>query len=74
MVPLIMLALSMAQKKQQQNAAEQQQLAQNLGAHSQEPQANVNLQSSFGNNAGSLLNPQQLVQTEEQKRRNPFGF
>lgn len=70
MVPLIMLALSMAQKKQQQNAAEQQQLANNMSAGSQAPQPNVNLQSNFGN-AGALLNPQ--VETEEERKRR-LGF
>lgn len=66
-----MLALSMAQKKQQQNAAETQQLANNMNAASQAPQPNVNLQSNFGNNAGSLLNPQ--FQTEEERKRR-LGF
>ena len=37
MIPLIMLALSMAQKKQQQNAAETQQLANSMNAGSQAP-------------------------------------
>jgi len=71
MVPLIMLALSMAQKKQQQNAAETQQLANSMNAGSQAPQPNVNLQSNFGNNAGSLLNPQ--FETEEERKRR-LGF
>lgn len=70
MIPLIMLALSMAQKKQQQNAAENQQLANSMNAGSQAPQPNVNLQSNFGN-AGSLLNPQ--VETEEERKRR-LGF
>lgn len=70
MIPLIMLALSMAQKKQQQNAAETQQLANSMNAGSQAPQPNVNLQSNFGN-AGSLLNPQ--VETEEERKRR-LGF
>ena len=67
MIPLVMLALSMAQKKKQQNAAEQQQLASNMNAGSQAPQPTVNLQSNFGNNASSLLNPQ--VETEEERKR-----
>ena len=70
MIPLIMLALSMAQKKQQQNAAETQQLANSMNAGSQAPQPNVNLQSNFGN-ASSLLNPQ--VETEEERKRR-LGF
>jgi hypothetical protein len=65
-----MLALSMAQKKQQQNQAEQQQLANNMNAGSQTPQPNINLQSNFGN-AGSLLNPQ--FETEEERKRR-LGF
>lgn len=71
MVPLVMLALSMAQKKKQQNAAEQQQLSNSMNAGSQSPQAQVNLQSNFGSNAGSLLNPQ--VETEEERKRR-LGF
>lgn len=67
MVPFVMLALSMAQKKKQQNAAEQQQLANNMSVGSQAPQPNVNLQSNFGNNASSLLNPQ--IETEEERKR-----
>ena len=70
MAPLIMLALSLAQKKKQQNAAEQQQLANNMNVGSQAPQPNVNLQSNFGN-AGSLLNPQ--METEEERKRR-LGF
>jgi hypothetical protein len=71
MIPLIMAAISLAQKKQQQNQAEQQQLANNMNAASQAPQAPVNLQSNFGNNAGSLLNPQ--FETEEERKRR-LGF
>ena len=70
MIPLIMAAISLAQKKKQQNAAEQQQLANNMNAGSQAPQSQVNLQSNFGN-AGSLLNPQ--VETEEERKRR-LGF
>lgn len=66
MIPLIMAAITLAQKKQQQNAAEQQQLANNMNAGSQAPQSTVNLQSNFGN-AGSLLNPQ--METEEERKR-----
>lgn len=71
MIPLIMAAISLAQKKQQQNAAEQQQLANNMNAGSQAPQSTVNLQSNFGANAGSLLNPQ--IETEEERKRR-LGF
>lgn len=71
MVPLVMLALSMAQKKKQQNAAEQQQLSNSMNAGSQAPQPTVNLQSNFGANAGSLLNPQ--IETEEERKRR-LGF
>lgn len=71
MIPLIMAAISLAQKKQQQNAAEQQQLANNMNAGSQVPQSTVNLQSNFGNNASSLLNPQ--IETEEERKRR-LGF
>ena len=67
MIPLIMAAISLAQKKQQQNAAEQQQLSNNMNAGSQATQAPVNFQSNFGNNASSLLNPQ--VETEEERKR-----
>lgn len=67
MIPLIMAAISLAQKKQQQNAAEQQQLANSMNAGSQAPQSTVNLQSNFGNNASSLLNPQ--FETEEERKR-----
>jgi len=70
MIPLIMAAISLAQKKQQQNQAEQQQLANNMNAGSQAPQPNINLQSNFSN-AGSLLNPQ--VETEEERKRR-LGF
>ena len=70
MIPLIMAAISLAQKKKQQNAAEQQQLANSMNAGSQAPQPTVNLQSNFGN-AGSLLNPQ--VETEEERKRR-LGF
>lgn len=70
MVPLIMAAITLAQKKKQQNATEQQQLANNMNAGIQAPQPNVNLQSNFGN-AGSLLNPQ--VETEEERKRR-LGF
>lgn len=66
MIPLIMAAITLAQKKKQQNAAEQQQLANNMNAGSQAPQSTVNLQSNFGN-AGSLLNPQ--IETEEERKR-----
>lgn len=71
MIPLIMAAISLAQKKQQQNAAEQQQLANNMNVGSQAPQSTVNLQSNFGNNASSLLNPQ--IETEEERKRR-LGF
>lgn len=71
MIPLIMAAISLAQKKKQQNAAEQQQLANSMNAGSQVPQPTVNLQSNFGNNASSLLNPQ--VETEEERKRR-LGF
>lgn len=71
MIPLIMAAISLAQKKQQQNAVEQQQLANNMNVGSQAPQSTVNLQSNFGNNASSLLNPQ--VETEEERKRR-LGF
>lgn len=71
MIPLIMAAISLAQKKKQQNAAEQQQLANSMNAGSQAPQSTVNLQSNFGNNASSLLNPQ--VETEEERKRR-LGF
>ena len=67
MVPFIMAAITLAQKKKQQNAAEQQQLANNMNVGSQAPQPNVNLQSNFGNNASSLLNPQ--FETEEERKR-----
>ena len=67
MIPLIMAAITLAQKKKQQNAAEQQQLANNMNAGSQAPQSTVNLQSNFGNNANSLLNPQ--IETEEERKR-----
>lgn len=70
MLPLIMLGLSLAQKKQQQNAADTQQLANNMNAASQAPQPQVNLQSNFSN-AGSLLNPQ--FETEEERKRR-LGF
>lgn len=70
MVPLIMAAITLAQKKKQQNAAEQQQLANSMNAGSQAPQSTVNLQSNFGN-AGSLLNPQ--IETEEERKRR-LGF
>lgn len=71
MIPVIMAAISLAQKKKQQNAAEQQQLANNMNAGSQAPQPTVNLQSNFGNNASSLLNPQ--IETEEERKRR-LGF
>lgn len=71
MIPLIMAAISLAQKKKQQNAAEQQQLANSMNAGSQAPQPTVNLQSNFGTNASSLLNPQ--VETEEERKRR-LGF
>lgn len=71
MIPFIMLALSMAQKKQQQNAAEQQQLTNSMNAGSQATQSTVNLPSNFGNNASSLLNPQ--IETEEERKRR-LGF
>lgn len=71
MIPLIMAAISLAQKKKQQNAAEQQQLANSMNAGSQAPQSTVNLQSNFGNNASSLLNPQ--IETEEERKRR-LGF
>ena len=67
MIPLIMAAITLAQKKKQQNASEQQQLANNMNVGSQAPQPNVNLQSNFGNNASSLLNPQ--IETEEERKR-----
>ena len=67
MLPILMAVLSMAKQKQQQNAAEQQQLANNMNAGSQVPQSTVNLQSNFGNNASSLLNPQ--IETEEERKR-----
>lgn len=67
MIPLIMAAITLAQKKKQQNAAEQQQLANSMNAGSQAPQSTVNFQSNFGNNASSLLNPQ--IETEEERKR-----
>lgn len=72
MVPLVMLALSLAQKKQQQQAADNQRLAQSIQA----PQVGQNANALLGTNFGQQQAPIQFggVETEEEKRRKMLGM
>lgn len=72
MLPFLAIGLSLLQKKQQQNAADQQRLTNSLEMpQTQQPQAN------FGG-ANSLLGtqPQQtnVFETEEEKRKRLLGL
>lgn len=71
MVPLIMAAISLAQQKQKQQAADNQRLAQSI----QSPQIGQNANALLGTNFGQQA-PLQFggVETEEEKRRKMLGM
>lgn len=73
MVPLIMLAASMIQKKQQQQAADNQRLAQSI----QSPQIGQNANALLGSNFGQQQQAPLTFggfETEEEKKRKMLGM
>lgn len=71
MLPFLAIGLSLLQKKQQQNAADQQRLTNSLEMpQTQQPQAN------FGANSLLGTQPQQtnMFETEEEKRKRLLGL
>ena len=72
LIPLIMAALSLAQKKQQQNQADNQRLAQSI----QSPQIGQNANALLGTNFGQQQAPIQFggFETEEEKRKKMLGM
>lgn len=71
MVPLIMAAITLAQQKQKQQAADNQRLAQSIQA----PQVGQNANALLGTNFGQQA-PLQFggFETEEEKRRKMLGM
>lgn len=72
MLPLLMLGLSLAQKKQQQNQADNQRIMNSM----QTPQApTLNADNLLGNTNFGQQNPQQtnMFETEDEKRKR-LGF
>lgn len=65
MLPFIMLAANLLQKKQQQNAADNQRIADSMQVNTQQPQVNLNAQSLLGNQTQQP----NLYETEEEKRK-----
>lgn len=65
MIPFIMLAANLLQKKQQQNAADNQRIADSMQVNTQQPQVNLNAQSLLGNQTQQP----NLYETEEEKRK-----
>ena len=60
-----MLAANLLQKKQQQNAADNQRIADSMQVNTQQPQVNLNAQSLLGNQTQQP----NLYETEEEKRK-----
>lgn len=72
MLPVLMLGLSLAQKKQQQNQADNQRIMNSM----QTPQApTLNADNLLGNTNFGQQNPQQtnMFETEDEKRKR-LGF
>lgn len=65
MIPFIMLAANLLQKKQQDNAADNQRIANSMQVNTQQPQVNLNAQSLLGNQTQQP----NLYETEEEKRK-----
>jgi hypothetical protein len=65
MLPFIMLAANLLQKKQQENAADNQRIADSMQVNTQQPQVNLNAQSLLGNQTQQP----NLYETEEEKRK-----
>lgn len=65
MLPFIMLAANLLQKKQQDNAADNQRIADSMQVNTQQPQVNLNAQSLLGNQTQQP----NLYETEEEKRK-----
>jgi hypothetical protein len=65
MIPFIMLAANLLQKKQQENAADNQRIADSMQVNTQQPQVNLNAQSLLGNQTQQP----NLYETEEEKRK-----
>lgn len=65
MVPFIMLAANLLQKKQQENAADNQRIADSMQVNTQQPQVNLNAQSLLG----TQTQQPNLYETEEEKRK-----
>lgn len=65
MLPFIMLAANLLQKKQQENAADNQRIANSMQVNTQQPQVNLNAQSLLGNQTQQP----NLYETEEEKRK-----
>lgn len=75
MLPMIMMALNLAQQKQQQNAADTQRLTQSMNTPNfQQDAGNLLGGTNFGSQQPQQL-PQQtnMFETEEEKRRR-LGF
>jgi hypothetical protein len=71
MLPFLAIGLSLLQKKQQQNAADQQRITNSLEMpQTQQPQANL------GANSLLATQPQQtnVFETEEEKRKRLLGL
>ena len=66
MIPFIMLAANLLQKKQQDNAADNQRIANSMQVNTQQPQVNLNAQSLLGTDQTQQPN---LYETEEEKRK-----
>lgn len=66
MIPFIMLAANLLQKKQQENAADNQRIANSMQVNTQQPQVNLNAQSLLGTDQTQQPN---LYETEEEKRK-----
>lgn len=66
MIPFIMLAANLLQKKQQENAADNQRIADSMQVNTQQPQVNLNAQSLLGTDQTQQPN---LYETEEEKRK-----
>ena len=70
MLPFIMLAANLLQKKQQENAADNQRIANSMQVNTQQPQVNLNAQSLLGNQTQQP----NLYETEEEKRKRLLGL
>lgn len=74
MLPMIMMALNLAQQKQQQNAADTQRLTQSMNTPNfQQDAGNLLGGTNFGSQPQQLPQQTNMFETEEEKRRR-LGF